>query len=167
MRVFFLILLALVVGAGLGHFGPTVFAASDLTELTFPTPDPDPKFVKAPRPGQSYACDPVAAANVFDDKLKKRAAVWTNYSASKLAIQVSGDGKKLVLARAIDVTAGVAQPEEFAVTSNNSSYLTAKEDLTLGVATIILDVRTSRMVWSFNGQGMLGMKGETVLLQCH
>jgi len=32
---------------------------------------------------------------------------------------------------------------------------------------IDIDARTNRMVWSFNGQGMLGMKGETVLLQCH
>jgi len=45
--------------------------------------------------------------------------------------------------------------------------LTAKEDdLILGLASIIFDARTNRMVWSFNGQGMLGMKGESVLLQC-
>jgi hypothetical protein len=37
----------------------------------------------------------------------------------------------------------------------------------LAVATIIFDVRTLKMVWSVNGQGMLGMKGETVLFQCH
>jgi len=68
---------------------------------------------------------------------------------------------------ATDVSVGAAEPEEFTITSNTSSYLTAKEDLTLGLRSIIFDARTNRMVWSFNGQGMLGMKGETVLLQCH
>jgi len=29
------------------------------------------------------------------------------------------------------------------------------------------NVRTMKMVWSYNGQGMLGMKGESVLYQCH
>jgi hypothetical protein len=93
--------------------------------------------------------------------------MWTSYSASKVAVQVSGDGKKLLLARAMDVSVGVTQPEEFTITSNTSYYLTAREDLTLGLASIIFDVRTMKMVWSFNGQGMLGMKGETVLFQCH
>jgi hypothetical protein len=69
--------------------------------------------------------------------------------------------------RAMDVSAGTTEPEEFKITLNNSSYIMAQEQLTLGVALIILDVRTLKMVWSFNGQGMLGMKGESVLFQCH
>ena len=51
------------------------------------------------------------------------------------------------------------------ITWNGSNYLMAEERLTLGVPLIIFDVRT--MVWSFNGQGMLGIKGESVLFQCH
>jgi hypothetical protein len=69
--------------------------------------------------------------------------------------------------RATDVSAGVAQPEEFKITLDNASYMQAIEQLTLGVALIIFDVRTMKMVWSFNGQGMLGMKAESVLFQCH
>jgi hypothetical protein len=168
MRVFLFVLVALILGVGLGHFGPSfVFAGSEPVEVSFPAPDPDPKFVNPPRPGQSFGCDPLAEANVFDDRFKHRATMWTSYSASKVAIQINENGKKLLLARATDVSVGVAQPEEFAITSNTSSYLTAREDLTLGLASIIFDVRTMKMVWSFNGQGMLGMKGESVLFQCH
>jgi len=36
-----------------------------------------------------------------------------------------------------------------------------------GISFLIFDVRTMKMVWSYNGQGMLGMKGESVLYQCH
>jgi hypothetical protein len=53
------------------------------------------------------------------------------------------------------------------ITLNSRSYLTAQEPLTLGLASLTFDVRTMKMVWSFSGQGMLGMKGETVLFQCH
>jgi hypothetical protein len=60
----------------------------------------------------------------------------------------------------------LAQPEEFTITLNGNGYMLAEEALTLGVASLIFDVRTMKMVWSFNGQGMLGMKGETVLFQC-
>ena len=65
-----------------------------------------------------------------------------------------------MLARATDVSVGVAQPEEFSITLNSSSYLTANENLTLGLASVIFDVRTMKMVWSYNGQGMLSMKGD-------
>jgi hypothetical protein len=69
--------------------------------------------------------------------------------------------------RATDVSVGVAQPEEFKITYNSTSYMQAEEQVSLGVALLIFDVRTMKMVWSFNGQGMLGMKGESVLFQCH
>jgi hypothetical protein len=160
MRVLLLIFVALIAGVGLGYFGPSlVFAASDLTELTFPAPDLDPKFVKRPTPGQSFGCDPIAAGNVFDDRLKHRATAWTNYSASKVAIQISGDGKQLLLARATDVSAGVAQPEEFTITLNGTNYLTAEERLTLGVASVIFDVRTMKMVWFLQRSRNAGDEG--------
>ncbi|MEE4417431.1 hypothetical protein [Klebsiella pneumoniae] len=167
MRSFFLILLALSVGAGLGHFGPDLVMAANKTELTVPAPDPDVKFVKPPRPGQSFGCDPLASADVFDDRFDHKATVWTKYEASKVAIQVSDDGKRLSVMKAMDVSTGSTQPEDFKISSNGNSYLLAEEQLTLGVALLIFDVRTMKMVWSFNGQGMLGMKGETVLFQCH
>ena len=79
----------------------------------------------------------------------------------------SDDGKQLLLMRAMDVSVGVTDAEEFKITSSSSNYLMAEERLLLGVALIIVDVRTMKMVWSFNGQGMLGIKGETMLFQCH
>jgi hypothetical protein len=167
VRMVFFVLVALIVGGVLGHFGPGLVFAADETEVAFPAPDPNTKFVKPPRPGQSFGCDPLADANVIDNRLKHATTVWTRYEASKVAIQISDDGKRLSFARAMDVSAGVVQPEEFKITLNSNSYLQAEEPVTLGVALLIFDVRTMKMVWSFNGQGMLGMKGETVLFQCH
>lgn len=141
--------------------------ASNKAEVTVPAPDRDVKFVKPPRPGQSFGCDPLASANVFEDRIQHEARVWTKYEASEVAIQVSDDGKRLLVMRAMDVSTGSTQPEEFKISSSGNSYLLAEEPLTLGKALLIFDVRTMKMVWSFNGQGMLGMKGETVLFQCH
>ena len=165
MRLLFIILSALVAGAALGHFGPNVVRAG-MTEFEFPAPDPDPQYVKLPRPGQSYGCDPLANGNVIDNRVAHKATVWANQTASKVAVRVSEEGKRLLLMRAMDVSNGITDPEEFKITLNNDSYMMAEERLTLGVALIIFDVRTMKMVWSFNGQGMLGMKGETVLFQC-
>lgn len=132
MRQFFLILLALTVGAGLGHFGSDFVMAANRTEWTFPAPDPDAKFVKPPRAWQSYACDPLASANVFDDRFDHRATVWTKYEASKVAIQVSDDGKRLSVMRANDVAAGSTQPEDFKITLNNNSYICRQKAADLG-----------------------------------
>jgi hypothetical protein len=166
VRLFFFILVALGIGAALGHFGPDLVRAG-MTEFEFPAPDPNPQYVKLPQPGQSYGCDPLANANVIDNRSTHKATVWANQSASKVAVRVSEDGKRLLLMRAMDVSVGVTEPEEFKITLNNTSYMMAEERLSLGVALIIFDVRTMKMAWSFNGQGMLGMKGETVLFQCH
>lgn len=167
MRSSFLILLALAVGSALGHFGPDLMMAASKTDVAVAAPDPDKNYVKPPKPGQSFGCDPLASANVFDDRFDHKATVWTKYEASKVAIQVSDDGKRLSVMKAMDVSTGSTQPEDFKITSNGSSYLLAEEELTLGKALLIFDVRTMKMVWSFNGQGMLGMKGETVIFQCH
>ena len=168
MRLFFLILFALGVGAALGHFGPGLVRGAGETEFRFPAPDPDPKYVKPPRPSQSYACDPLAGGNVTEDRLSHNAIVWVSQSsASKVAVRVSDDGKQLLLMRAMDVSVGVTDAEQFKITSSSSNYLMAEERLLLGVALIVVDVRTMKMVWSFNGQGMLGIKGESVLFQCH
>ncbi|MCK1367244.1 hypothetical protein [Bradyrhizobium sp. 62] len=166
MRVLLVAIVALLGGATAGYVVASFGGASAPTEASFPAPDPAPQFVKPPRAGQSYGCDPIADANVVDERFKRKAIVWTNQSPSKVAIQAAPDSKRVLLMRATDVSVGVAQPEEFTITSNTASYLTAEEHLTLGIAAIIFDVKTMKMVWSFNGQGMLGIKGESVLFQC-
>jgi hypothetical protein len=158
----FLVLFAIGVGATLSHFGPDLVRAAGHTVFAFPAPDPDPRYVKPPKPGQSYACDPLANSNVFDDRFTHKATVWANQSVPKVAVRVSNDGKQLLL-----MIVGVTDPQEFKITSNTSYYLMAEERLiTLGVALIIFDARTMKMLWSFNGEGMLGIKGESVLYQC-
>jgi hypothetical protein len=153
--------------AALSYSWPALVRASGQTEFEFPAPDPDPKYVKPPVPGQSYGCDPLAYGNVFDNRFTHKATIWAIQSASKVAVRINDDGKQLLLMKAMDVGAGIVDPEEFKITYNSSSYMMAEERLTLGVALIIFDVRTMKMVWSFNGQGMLGIKGESVLFQCH
>src|ERR1700709_1840823 len=96
MRFLLAIVCALIFGAGAMYFGLRVFAPVR-TELTFPAPDPDPKFAKALRPGQSFGCDPLADANVFDDRFTHNATIWASQDASKVAVQISADGKRLLL----------------------------------------------------------------------
>jgi hypothetical protein len=140
--------------------------SADQVEFTFPEPDPDPQFVKLPKAGQSYGCDPLARANVFDNRYSKKATIWASQSTSNVAIRVSDDGKRLFLMTASDVKVGLTDPQEFQITSNTNYYMVAEQRFTLGMALMIFDVKTMKMVWTFNGQGMLGMKGESALYQC-
>ena len=117
MRLLFIVSLALLIGAGVGRFGPAFVFAAGKTELTFPAPDPDPKLVNPPKPGAAFACDPLADANVFAARSTHEATVWTNYEGSKAAIQISGDGKRLAFMLADDVSAGITQPQEFNITA--------------------------------------------------
>jgi hypothetical protein len=157
VRVVFFILLALALALISAIVVELMHAPTGTSEFTFAAPDPDPRYVKMPRQGQSYACEPLANANVIDHRLTHKATVWANDKVSNVAVRMSDDGKRLLLMRAMDVSVGVTDPEEFKVTLNNNSNMMAEEQITLGV----------KMVWTFNGQGMLGMKGETVLFQCH
>jgi hypothetical protein len=131
VRHHLLVVAALIAGATLGYFGPGFVMAASRTEIAIAAPDPDPKNVNPPKAGQSYGCDPLADANVFDDRFSYKATVWTGQSPSKLAIQIGDDGKKLLLLRATNVEAGVVQPEEFKITLNGASYMMAQEQLTL------------------------------------
>lgn len=167
MRLFFLILFAMVIGAALGHFGPVFVRVADQTEFEFPAPDPDPKYVKPPRPGQSYGCNPLARGNVFLNRLTRKATIWASQSASNVAVRIGDDGKRLLLMVATDVSFGTTEPQEFKITMNmGDDYIMAEQQLTFGIALISFDAKTMRMVWSYNGEGMLGMKGESVLYQC-
>jgi len=121
MRQFFVLLLALVVGGALGYFGPILVRAA--AEYEIPAPDPDPKYVKPPRPGLSYGCDPLAHGNVVDNRFNHKATIWADQSASNVAVRISDDGKRLLLMRSMDVSTGTTEPEEFKITLNNSSYM--------------------------------------------
>jgi hypothetical protein len=128
MRIILLVLCALVAGVALGYFGPgLVSAASDQKTLIIAAPNPT--LVRPPKPGQSYGCDPIADANAFFDVFAEhRATVWTSRSASVVAIQISNDGETVSLAKAMNASIGVVDPEEFTVTQNGNYYLTAIKD---------------------------------------
>jgi hypothetical protein len=165
LQLLFFVCLALPVGAAVGYFGPAFVFAAQKTEWALPAPDP--QLIRPAEPGASFACDPLADAEVVDNRFNHKATVWTTKQASPVALEISTDGKRLSLMRAMDASHGITQPEEFEITSNTTSYNLAEDgQLTLGVGLIIFDVHTMKAVWSFNGQGMLGMKGETVLFQC-
>jgi ribosomal protein L7Ae-like RNA K-turn-binding protein len=85
----------------------------------------------------------------------------------KLALKLSGDGKTLSVLYAYDVGIGVTEPIPLAVHSKTTSYVVAAGQQILGETAVILDVKSWKAVVSFTGQGMLGIKGSSYLVQCH
>jgi hypothetical protein len=168
-RCFGVKLLAGIAGYAVGHFQTLHDTASaESFDFNFPSPpDPDATYVTLPKPGASYGCDPLAWAEVVDERLSHNASVWVRQTVPKLAIRVSNDGKKLLFMNAGDIGVGITDPFEYQITSNSNSYLMAERHDTLVVATIIFDRKTLKMVSTFNAQGMVGIKGESGLYQCH
>ena len=89
------------------------------------------------------------------------------HGTEKVALTLSSDGKTLSVLYAYDLANGVTEPIPLVVHSRTSSYIVAAGEQTLGETAVILDVRSGKAVISFTGQGMLGIKGSSLLMQCH
>jgi hypothetical protein len=88
-------------------------------------------------------------------------------TSEKVSLNLSDDGKTLFVLYAYDVGNGVTDPIPLTVHSKTKSYVVAAGQQLLGETAVILDVKSWKAVISFTGQGMLGIKGSSLLLQCH
>jgi hypothetical protein len=102
----------------------------------------------------------------FEDYYDKSANARAGPGTEKLALKLSGDGKTLSVLYAYDVSLGVTEPIPLAVHSKTTSYVVAAGQQILGETAVILDVKSWKAVVSFTGQGMLGIKGSSYLVQC-
>ena len=85
-----------------------------------------------------------------------------------VAIRMSPDGKGIFMLPASAVRAGASDAgDPIPITSASKTYIVASRANGLDVHTLILDVRTLKAVWTYTGQGMLGIKGFATLLACH
>ena len=138
-------------------------------EYTLKFPDRDPKYVNPVAPSEEYACDPITEAVAYENRLdgptaNARAGAGTEH----VAIRMSPDGKGIFMLLASAVRAGATDAgDPIPITSASKAYIVASRANGLDVHTLILDVRTLKAVWTYTGQGMLGIKGFAAVLACH
>jgi hypothetical protein len=73
----------------------------------------------------------------------------------------------LSLLYAADIACGATEPIPLAVHSNTPFYVVAAGQQTLGETAVILDVKSWKAIVSFTGQGVVGIRGSSFLVQCH
>jgi hypothetical protein len=131
---------------------------------------------KLPFPDRGYSpstfnlgCDAIMEVSAFENRLDRphSANARAGAATEKLALNLSDDGKTLSVLYAYDVGVGATEPIPLAVHSKTTSYIVAAGQQTLGETTVILDVKSWKAIVSFTGQGLLGIKGSSYLVQCH
>lgn len=129
---------------------------------------------KMPFPDLGYSpstfdlgCAVATEGSAFEDRLEGPTAnAHAGPGTEKLALRLSGDGKTLSVLYAYDIGNGVTEPIPLTVHSKTTSYIVAAGQQTLGETAVILDVKSWKAIVSFTGQGMLGIKGSSYLVQC-
>jgi hypothetical protein len=154
------IFLLMSFSAAAGYFIPALLKSSNQSdvELAFP----DHTF----RASSNLGCKVVTEGRAFEDRLGHTANAHAGTGTEKLALILSTDRKTLSVLYAYDVGIGATEPIPLDVHSNTSSYIVAAGQQTLGETAVILDWKTLKAVVSFTGQGMIGIKGSSYLVQC-
>jgi ribosomal protein L7Ae-like RNA K-turn-binding protein len=153
-------ILIIAAAAAAGYFSREL-AASKTFDLSLPFPD----LGYSPSTFD-LGCNVITEGSAFEDRLKATANSHAGSGTEKLALKLSDDGKTLSVLYAYDVGIGVTEPIPLAVHSKTTSYIVAAGQQTLGETAVILDVKSWKAVVSFTGQGMLGIKGSSYLVQC-
>jgi len=87
--------------------------------------------------------------------------------ADKYALSMTADGKFIFLLATFEVEQGATDAgDPIPISYKDGNYIVANRAKGLDVISIILDVRTLKAVISYTGQGMLGIKGRSILASC-
>jgi hypothetical protein len=158
MRALVFVLLILAAAAA-GYIGHGAVSTPDI-KLQFPELGYSPSTF-------DLGCSVVTEGSAYENRLDGPSAnAHAGLGSEKLALKLSDDRKTLSVLYAYDVGHGATEPIPLAVHSKTSSYIVAAGQQTLGETAVILDVKTWKAVVSFTGQGMLGIKGSSYLVQC-
>jgi hypothetical protein len=159
-----LVVVAIAVSAALalGYFGHDYLNVNKMLVVSKPFPD------VAYKPASlDLGCSAIMTGTAYEDRFEHSANVRVEHEGAKLALRISPDRKKAYVLYAFDVSNGVTEPVELDVESATSSYIVAHGAQLVGGTSIILDMKTYKAVVNYTGQGLLGIKGGSVLAQCH
>jgi hypothetical protein len=112
-------------------------------------------------------CDVITEGTAYEDRFDVSANARAAATKEKVALKISSDRKVMSLLYAYDVGNGATEPIQLRIFSDSPSYVIASAPQMVGQTSVILDVKTWKAVVNYTGQGMLGIKGSSYLVQCH
>jgi hypothetical protein len=158
--------LLMVCSGAAGYLVPTLLNPSHFKTVSFVFPDQS-KSASITTLGCRAITEGAAFEQRYDSDFQGPSAnARAARSEEKLALELSPDGKVLSVLYAFDFGNGMTEPLRLNVHSKSSSYIVAQGQQLLGETAVILDAKTLKAVVSFTGQGRLGIKGWSYLVQC-
>ncbi len=149
-----------------GYYIPRLYNSQVALKLNFP--DPNTKIFGKVTPGESYGCKAMIEARAYEDRFDKTANAQSSIGTDKFALKIAEDGKGIFLLSAVDVQYGATDAgNPIPITLKTDDYIVANRAVGLDVNALILNLKTFKGVFSYTGQGMLGIKGHSFLLDCH
>jgi hypothetical protein len=162
MMVRFLVAALLIV---LGAVGGYFYAQHDKlhSELEFALADGTPSRSEI----YDYGCKGIVNATAGENVFPKNARALSGVSEDNASLHITPDKKGISVLFAYDVANGASEGQMLRIVSTSDPYIVAVGSGTLATYSLILNVKTLKAVFSFNGQGMLGVKGISTLFICH
>jgi hypothetical protein len=164
-RLIFGVLALMALSGAAGFYIPRMLQGSAQTELYLPLPDGKPSrpFAQTFEYGCKSIVDATAQETIFEPK---SAIAKSGPGPDSAGISISQDRKTIKILFAYDLSNGVTEGQTLRVTSLTDTYLVANSAEGLNIFSLILNLKTLKAVYSFTGQGMLGIKGWSSLMMC-
>lgn len=159
----------MTVAAAAGFYVPRFMQYPSQADFKFSFPDTTPTLVRTVAPNVDYGCNVITEAVAYENRLDGPTAnARSGTGANKIALKIANDGKGIFLLNSYDVGIGATDAgDPIPITLKIKDYIVASSANGLEVKTLILNEKTLKAVFSFTGQGMLGIKGYSLLLACH
>ena len=162
LKVLAAILLAMISGA-VGYSLPR----SAPTELKFVTPYDENKDRKPLANGTSLGCknlaDTYLIAHAVPAPLVTASA---NAGTDTVAMTLADNGQTISFLTGNDVREGATEGRPIHIVDKTPNYIVAANYAWPSFDVIILEINSGNAIWSSTGL-FVGMKGETMFLQCH
>jgi hypothetical protein len=164
----FTVVVLLLFAAAAGFYIPRLMQYPHQSEFSVKLVDPDPKWLTPAAANSSYGCEAVTEANTFEDRLAgSNAMALAGFGTDKMSLKITGDGKGVVVLFAAAVAAGVTEASDpIPITYKTDRYIMATGPVNFGASSLIFDLKTLKVIYSYTGQGMLGVKGQSILFTC-
>ena len=158
-----------IAAAAAGFFVPRLLQFPSQLALKYKFPDQDATTAAKPiAPNESYACSAVTQAETYENRMDGPTG---NASAGKggdeVTLKVSGDGKGISVELPFDIANGATvSPQPIPITAQDGSYVVASRAEGVDIVTLVFDTATLKAVFSYTGQGMMGIRGRSILIAC-
>ena len=167
VRALAIVVIAAVAGAAAGFFIPRLLQLPSRIDFKYKFPDLG-TVAKPIAPGLTYACTAITQAEVYENReAEPTANVGSGKGGDEVLLKISDDRKGILVSFPFAATADASDTSEpLPIVNESASYVVASKASGTDIVTVFLDVSTLKAIYTYTGQGMVGIRGRSLLLAC-